>query len=173
MLAEFGLEEVPETWPVGQDNPGLEEVQIRPVLESGADLVADIDDVLLELRRLWRLELNIDPDTNVDEGGRRLGLTLWHALLGVRSADGANGGVEEADLSVWATAGSLSELEELIDAMLRDGREWEFADLYWTDRVAFDERPDDLASIPPRRERAEIHLVSVERRWPVAGAAPS
>jgi hypothetical protein len=173
MLAEFGLEEVPETWAVGEDNPGLDEVQIRSVLESGEDLVADIDDVLQALRSQWCLELNVDRDTNVDEGGRRLGLTLWHALVGVRSADGGNAPPEEADLSVWATAGSLSELERLIDEALIEAGQWEFVDLYWTDRVAFDERPADLADLALRRERAEIHVLSVERRWPVAGVAPS
>ncbi len=173
MLAEFGLDEVPETWAVGEDNPGLDDVQIRSVLESGEHLVADIDDVLQELRRQWNLELNIDRDSNVDEGGRRLGLTLWHALVGVRSAEGGGAPAEEADLSVWATAGSLSELERLIDDMLREGGEWEFVDLYWTDRVAFDERPDELGELSLRRERAEIHLVSLDRRWPVADAAPS
>jgi hypothetical protein len=38
-------------------------------------------------------------------------------------------------------------------------------EVYTIDRVAFDERPDELADLPPRREKSEVHLVSFER-WP-------
>ncbi len=159
LLRSLELQEVPETWAVGEDNPTLESVQTRPVLASLNGASADIDDVLLELRRTWGMELNIDPDTNLDDGGRRLGMTLWHAVLGVHRALDAD---QIADMSVWATAGSLSELELLIDGMLEETDEWALDEVFSTDRVAFDERPDELADIEPRRKRAELHLVSIE-----------
>ena len=104
LLASAGLNEVQETWALGKENPALDKVQIRPVLADLDGVAADIDDVLMELRHDWRMELNIDPDTNVDEAGRRLGLTLWHAVLGVHRVGDTR---QEADMSLWATAGSL------------------------------------------------------------------
>ncbi len=169
MLDQLGLEEVPQTWPVGDDNPELDRVQIRPVLEDGETTGVDIDDVLFQLRHDWRLELNVDPDTNVDDVGRQLGMTLWHAVVGVESESGPDGQTEIADMSIWATAGSLGELETLIDNVLNSNAEWRFAEVYSTDRVAFDERPETLADLAPRRQQAETHLVSIERRSPSHG----
>jgi hypothetical protein len=162
LLEAFELQEVAETWPVGADNPGLERSEIRPVLAGSEAGATDIDDVLFALRREWTLELNIDPDTNTDEGGRELGRTLWHALVGVEG-----GSVEaSADLSIWATAGSLSELEVLITGVLSEDQRWRSAEVYSTDRVAYDERPEELADLLPQRERSEVHLVSIERHGP-------
>ncbi|MHC4768030.1 MAG: hypothetical protein ACYTEI_04885 [Planctomycetota bacterium] len=167
ILDSFALEEVAQTWPVGADNPALEQSQIRPVLAGSAVGAPDIDDVLMVLRRDWQLELNVDPDTNVDEGGRELGMTLWHAVVGV---GGVEGGVAEsgdsADLSIWATAGSLKELEVLINGVLSAGEPWGSAEVYSTDRIAYDERPQELTDLSPRRDRAEVHLVAVERYGP-------
>lgn len=161
LLVSAGLQEVPETWALGDDNPDLEKVQIRPVLADLDGAAADIDDVLMELRHDWLMELNVDPKTNVDDAGHRLGMTLWHAVLGVQRADAAD---EVADMSIWATAGSLDELESLIAAMLEQSGKWVLAEVFSTDRVAFDERPDELPDLKLRRTAAEIHLVSVDLR---------
>jgi hypothetical protein len=164
ILDEFALQEVPETWPVGEDNPALEESQIRPVLVPAENGGPDIDDILMVLRRDWRLELNVDPDTNVDGAGRNLGLTLWHAVVGVRSGP-INAG-STADLSIWATAGSLGELEVLVNEVLTVDQTWHDAEVFSTDRVAYDERPDELADLSPRRSQAEVHLISVDQHDP-------
>ena len=161
LLASAGLKEVQETWALGNDNPALDKVQIRPVLAALDGMAADIDDVLTELRHDWRMELNIDPDTNVDEGGRHLGFTLWHALLDLHRVDDTR---QMADMSLWATAGSLTELEQLIEGELERTGEWMLGDVYLTDRIAFDERPDELSDLAPRRSGAEIHLVAIDPR---------
>ncbi len=156
LLRSFELEEVAETWPPEGEDEGSTDSETRPVL---ADDGADVDDVLMHLKDEWLLELNVDRDANLDDGGRNLGMTLWHALVGV--ADPINGSVEDADVSIWATAGSLNDAELLIDSALSD---WRVAEIYTIDRVAYDERPDELADLSPRRERAEIHLVQIEPR---------
>jgi hypothetical protein len=169
ILDEFDLAEVAETWTVGADNPALEQSRIRPVLASSGAEALDIDDVLMVLRRDWRLELNVDPERNVDEAGRELGMTLWHAVVGVQRAAAESSVMEmgdSADLSIWATAGSLNELEVLIGEVLNTGEGWSSAEVFTTDRVAYDERPEELADLSPRRERAEVHLVAVERHGP-------
>jgi hypothetical protein len=159
LLASAGLSEVQETWSLGNDNPALDNVQIRPVLADLDGMAADIDDVLMELRHDWRMELNVDPDTNVDEGGRRLGLTLWHAVLGVHHVDDTE---QVREMLIWATAGSLTQLETLIEAVLQQSEEWVLDEVFATDRIAYDERPDELADLAPRYSEAEIHLVSIE-----------
>jgi hypothetical protein len=137
ILGEFALEEVPETWAVGDDNPALEASEIRPVLADAGGGAPDIDDVLIVLRRDWGLELTIDRDKNLDGAGRNLGLTLWHALVGVEG--GPPEGGNAADLSIWATAGSLHELETLIE---------------------------DFISVQRRWDRAEVHLVTIDPHLP-------
>ena len=39
-----------------------------------------------------------------------------------------------------------------------DVLDWE----YLHERVAFDERPEDLADLPPRRDRSEVHSISID-----------
>jgi hypothetical protein len=55
----------------------------RSVLEAAPDrpdlLVGD--EIVEVLRDEWRLVLNIDPETNVDEEGNELGITGWRCIL--------------------------------------------------------------------------------------------
>ena len=159
LLHSFGLEEVVQTWAEPEDASVEDSTQLRPVLADGEEM-SDIDELLMELRRDWRLELNVDPETNVDEGGRELGQTLWHAIVVVDHAEkGAEG---RADLSIWATAGSLNEMEGMIDKLLEEQEEWRFVEVFTVDRVAFDERPEELADLTPKRREAQVHLVTIE-----------
>jgi len=162
ILAGFGLTEVPSTWPAMDDQASEKALRLRPVLSLEDEYSPDVDELLLQLRHTWKLELNVDPDTNVDEAGRTLGRTLWHALVIIESVEDPDAG---AYVSIWATAGSLGEMEELIDSALAGSPTWRFVEIYTIDRVAYDERPDELADLPTRREKAEVHLVSFER-WP-------
>jgi len=160
MLHEFGLEEVPETWPSGPEYEALPGTSMRDVLELLDDQSPDIDELLLQLRDLWQLELDVDPETNVDDAGRQLGLTLWHAVVLADSAD--HDPDRGAYLSIWADASSLSEMESLIMAALDERPQWSFNSFYSVDRVAYDERPDELAPLPPRRREPKVHLVEVD-----------
>jgi hypothetical protein len=165
LLHEFDLEEVPQTWDDDEEEP-LAELSVRPVLAVEHDVDLDIDDLLMELRQEWALELNIDPDTNVDERGRKLGMTLWHALVIVEEDPDHKSNPDAmprtTSASIWATAGSLAEMEEMISAALDAYPEWQFVDMFTVDRVAYDSRPDELASLPPRRTKPEIHLVQFD-----------
>jgi hypothetical protein len=162
IFAGFGLMEVPSTWPAMDDQASEKALRLRPVLSLEDEYSPDVDELLLQLRHTWKLELNVDPDTNVDEAGRTLGRTLWHALVIIESVEDPDAG---AYVSIWATAGSLGEMEELIDSALAGSPTWRFVEIYTIDRVAYDERPDELADLPTRRDKAEVHLVSFER-WP-------
>ena len=158
LLTEEGLEEVIETWPITDDGDA-EFLEIRPVLTFEDGSLPDEDELLRELRHIWRLELNVDPDSNLDEGGRELGSTLWHATLMVESMRDAE---VVATVSVWATASSISEMEELIEDSLERYPAWRVLELDTIDRVAFDERPPSLEELEPRRLVTEVHLVEFE-----------
>jgi hypothetical protein len=162
MLAAHGLQEVVETWDevppaTGGDN---ETLVTRDVLEMLDEHSPDLDELLLLMRERWLLELNVDRETNVDEAGRHLGMTLWHAIVLATAAEGkADRG---AYITVWMTAGSLAQAEELLEDALLDQPQWVFESIYTMDRVAFDDRPPSLSSLPPKRRRAAVHEVGIE-----------
>jgi hypothetical protein len=169
-LRRFRLEEVQETWEEDEepeapkdswDEMLEEKSNVRPVLDTSDEYMPDVDELLLQLRHAWRLELNVDPRSNVDESGRPLGATLWHAVVIVDDASG-NPNVG-AYCDVWATAGSLAQMTEVIQEALAANPEWAFGDLYTIDRVAFDERPEELADLKPGDKRARVHIVSFDR----------
>ncbi len=160
MLHAAGLDEVPETWPSEPESDPLPGTTMRDVLEIVDEQSPDIDELLLQLREHWGLELNVDPETNVDDAGRNLGLTLWHAVV---VADAVSGDPERgAYLSIWASAGSLAEMERLMTDAIEEQSEWIFNSIYSVDRVAYDERPDELADLPPRSKQSKVHLVEVD-----------
>jgi len=159
-LDGFGLEEVPELWPADADDETFSTVSLRPVLELADEFSPDLDEMIHELRHAWKLELNVDPDRNSDESGRELGLTLWHAVAIVHHVD--DDPDHGAYASIWVTAGSITEVQEMSAASLEHHDEWRFAELYTLDRVAYDDRPEELADLPPRRLEANVHRIDFE-----------
>jgi hypothetical protein len=171
LLRRFGLEEVTQSWTQPEDDAQQAESEVRPVLEIVDDYSPDIDEVLLQLRSEWNLLLDVDPQSNMDGSGRHLGHTLWHAVVIVQdqSEEALTGGYAE----VWATAASIDEVQQLMrEAIDKTGR-WRFHDVYILDRVPFDDRPDELGALTPRREKAEIHILQIDPWGPAAPPEPS
>ncbi|MFM7261126.1 MAG: hypothetical protein ACKO3W_11030 [bacterium] len=172
MFAEHQVAEVAATWDEElPDTQGEEGLVTRDVLEMVDDHSPDIDELLLVLREKWLLELNVDRETNVDEAGRHLGMTLWHAIVLVQSADGEPD--RGAYMTVWMTAGSLAQAEELLEDVLVDHSEWVFESVYTMDRVAYDDRPSSLSHIPPTRRRAAVHEIAIEPWGSQGGDGPT
>jgi hypothetical protein len=177
LLSELGLAEVEATWDEQEEQGSLldeEELVSESVLDL-SDNRPDLEELLLELRERWMLELNIDRETNVDEAGRHLGMTLWHAVVFATAADGQEG--RGANIVLWMTAGSLAQAEELIEDALLDHPEFVFESIYTMDRVAYDDRPQSLSHLPPTRRRAAVHEMVIEP-WlappgPADGGRPS
>ena len=67
-----------------------------------------------------------------------------------------------AYIGIWATARSLEEVEDLVESAVEGSGEWVLDRLYSIERVAYDERPDDLADLPPRRDRSEVHSINID-----------
>lgn len=171
LLQNLDLEEVPETWSEDDleddkkkdswEDALDEDTTVRPVLDTSDEFMPDVDELLLQLRHAWMLELSVDPKTNLDDAGRPLGPTLWHAVAIVDDADG-NPNVG-AYCDIWATAGSLGEMEQLIHDALAKTPEWVFGEVYTIDRVAFDERPEELGHLKPSDRKSRVHLLAFDR----------
>ncbi|MCZ6834778.1 MAG: hypothetical protein O7G85_03295 [Planctomycetota bacterium] len=160
LFKTFDLEEIPQLWPVGEDDDSFGTAMFRSVLELSDEFSPDLDEMIHELKHAWQLELNIDPDRNRDESGRELGPTLWHAVAIVNHTDEVP--EHGAYASIWITASSLSEVNDLIFDALEVHDEWRYVEMYTVDRVAFDDRPEDLADLKPRRDETELHSLSFE-----------
>lgn len=160
ILAGLGLAEVPETWPADIEHDVVNNSRVRDVLELLDDQSPDLDELLLQMRESWSLELDVNRDVNVDEGGRPLGFTLWHAIIVVEPVD--DGDERGAYVSIWCTATSLGQVEDLVSDSLAGMPEWSFQSIYSIDRVAYDERPDELGELPPRRGLPDVHMVNID-----------
>ena len=159
ILGSLAIHEVEQTWEE-KDDPIEEDELVSDSVLDLADNRPDLEELLLELRERWMLELNIDRETNVDEAGRHLGMTLWHAVVFATSSDGDEG--RGANIILWMTAGSLALAEELIEDALLDHPDLVFESIYTMDRVAYDDRPQSLSHIPPTRRRAAVHEMTIE-----------
>ena len=86
---------------------------------------------------------------------------LWHVVAVVESADEDHPRAGYA--LAWATAASLGEVQRMIESRIELQDEWRFhGQWYGLDRVAYDERPESLGSIAPRRAHSEIHEFRIE-----------
>ncbi|MGD9691242.1 MAG: hypothetical protein AB7G17_00195 [Phycisphaerales bacterium] len=111
VLAAFDLK--PVTEPAGPDAAEHEHRDTLPDPTKNPEATTR-EDIVDDLRDAWRLTLNIDPDTNVDDDGAELGLTAWRCLV----ADPTNGKATE----VLLVAGSLAQAEQLaLEAVFPDG----------------------------------------------------
>lgn len=161
ILERNDLEEVIQTWPDDPPDEVNPPYQLREILLIEDEMSPDLDELLLQLRAEWMLELNIDPDSNVDDAGRELGHTLWHAIAMVEPSDTTElvGG---AYVTVWLMATCLDEALRLVEEAVGEAGDWVLSGMYSIERVAFDERPDELGSMPPRYNHSEVLLVAVD-----------
>jgi hypothetical protein len=78
LLHSFDLEQLED--PAGADAAAHEH---RGVLHSPTDRpsLLSFEEILERLKDDWRLLLNIDPDTNLDQDGQDLGVTAWRCVV--------------------------------------------------------------------------------------------
>ena len=138
----------------------FEQIQTRSILVEDPSLLCDIDQLLLVLRHEWALILDEDEDRNLDSGGRELGRTLWHSIVLVQPSGVLSDGFAHAVL--WACASSRRELEQMVRDQLAESADWVLRDFYTLDRVAFDDRPEELASVAPKHPKSEIFMFQID-----------
>ncbi|MEM0982577.1 MAG: hypothetical protein AAGI17_01360 [Planctomycetota bacterium] len=106
VLEAFDLEEVPE--PAGADSAAHEHrgVLVAPGDDPG---LLTTEEIVERLRDIWHLTLNIDPTSNLDDGGRDLGATPWRCLVHWHG----DNGTPDAYGEVLLVADCLAQAEEL------------------------------------------------------------
>ena len=117
-------------------------VRVRPILEQRDGWLADPDHLLLALQAAWKLELDDDPDRNLDGRGREIGHTLWRGLVLVDQEDPAGRRIGHAQ--IWGVATCRRGIERLMKHHVDQDFDWEFRQFLNLDRVAFDDRPEAL-----------------------------
>lgn len=156
ILGAFDLQPVEE--PLGVDSVEHEHRGVLDAPEDRTDLLT-LDEIIDELRDQWRLELNVDPEENVDDDGRQLGVTGWRCVVRTASADGER---DEYKV-VMLAAPNLSDAERMavgaVDAS--DRVSVEGAEVVAADRV----RPDEFAQLVGRGPDED--LLDAARVWKV------
>ena len=121
LLTAFDLQQIDE--PAGADSAAHEHRAILLASADRPDLLIG-DEILERMRDTWRLVLNVDPESNVDDEGEDLGITLWRCL--VRYATDQT--PDEQYAQIFLTTDSIRKAEELaqqsIIADFKDDREW-------------------------------------------------
>lgn len=163
----FGLSECHEEDLDPMIRPSM--LRIRSVLEEASGAMGSVDDLLLELRSVWRLELDEDPDHNLDGCGRDIGFTLWHGLVLVDQEDPA--GRRYGHAHVWGVATSRRGMQHLIEAAIQIDMEWEFRETIHLDRVALDDRPSHLDSLTPPLKQEQCLSYGVDAIGTAGGLA--
>ncbi len=135
-LTAFDLGEVEQL--SGVDSVEHEHRGVLRIDEASDELLAP-EDVVGMLRDMWRLQLNIDADANVDEDGNDLGVTGWYCLA--RCTRESDEQTKYAELLL--AAGSLTEAEQLAtDALspeMGGDDSWVDVELIRADRVTAQE----------------------------------
>lgn len=78
LLQAFELEQLED--PAGADAAAHEHRGVLVTPDDRPDLLGP-EEIVERLRDEWRLVLNVDPDTNVDEEGHELGQTPWRCVV--------------------------------------------------------------------------------------------
>lgn len=107
VLSAFDLVEVPKI--AGADSAEHEHRSVLVAPEDRPELIA-ADEIIDALRSMWRLQLNVDPTTNLDSQGAALGITHWQCLARcIVSEDDP-----ERYAEVLLTADSLESAEQIV-----------------------------------------------------------
>jgi hypothetical protein len=165
ILRRFNLSRKPEAALLVPEE-SLERIVTRPVLVQRQGLIMDTDQLLMDLRAAWDLELDIDPDRNLDGQGRNIGRTLWNGVVYMDQEDVA--GRREAWGHFWGVAASRREMEAFVMEFIESEGTWELLDILSLDRAAFDDRPEELDDLPTNLSRRGVLVWRAE----AAGTSP-
>jgi hypothetical protein len=166
VLKAFDLEAIEE--PAGADSAAHEHRSVLVTPEADSQAMS-FDEVVARLREEWRLVLNIDPDTNLDDDGNDLHVTLWRCVVRI-DEDPAK---DPAFAEVLLTAENLRMAEEAALNAVEDlvGPEKSLPADELVEVIAFDrldaEHAEELLGgkgKPPRKGGWEAGQV-VRARW--------
>lgn len=165
VLAAFDLEEMES--PAGADAVAHEHRAVLHTPEDRPELLTG-EEIVERLRHEWRLVLNVDPDINIDDRGRSLGVTCWRCVVRVD-----NGTERVRYAEVMLSADSLRQAETLaVDALQGELApvESEAPSVVVADRVEPDDFLSALGMKPGSSSRRELGRPRIwARRWMDSG----
>jgi hypothetical protein len=145
LLAAFDIEPCQE--PAGADAAAHEHRAILASSPEHPDLLTG-DEILERMRDTWRLVLNVDPESNVDDEGNELGMTNWRCF--VRYATEQN--PDERYAEVFLKTDSIRKAEELaqqsIASELESQGEWLDVVVIAADRMTYDQAEEVFKKWP-------------------------
>lgn len=152
VLGAFELEQTEHA--AGADASAHEHRGVIVAPDNRPELMTS-DEALEFLKRHWRLVLNIDPDSNVDDAGKELGVTHWRAMV---RCDLTEETVRYAE--VVFDAANLRQAEEVAFSACEDlsaelEGNWEDATLVVIDRLTPEGLAQVLANAPATPEAKE------------------
>ncbi len=134
LLAAFDLE--PTEHPAGADSASHEHRAVLVTADDRPDLLT-VDEIVEHLRDEWRLVLNVDPDTNLDEEGHDLGLTPWHCLIRVAAEGEEKSRYAEAVLMADCLRTAEELAMEAVESLRPENiEEWEDIFVVASDRLS-------------------------------------
>lgn len=142
LLSAFDLEPCDE--PAGADSAAHEHRAILVTSPDRPDLFSG-DEILERMRDNWHLILNVDPESNVDDEGKELGITPWRCL--VRYATDQN--PDDLYAEIFLSTSSIRNAEELaqqgIISTIKEQGEWMDVVIISADRMTPEQIEDILS----------------------------
>ncbi|MCA9273133.1 MAG: hypothetical protein KDA31_08815 [Phycisphaerales bacterium] len=160
VLRAFELKERED--PAGADSVGHEHRTVLRTADDRPDLL-NVDEIVERLRDDWRLLLNVDPEQNMDDRGRSLGITGWRCVVRTPGNSGMNRYSE-----VLVTAGSLREAEDLAaDAVLpeMDIEQFEEPVVVSADRIGPKEFAKEVGRVLGKTRSVNQTELGVSKIW--------
>jgi hypothetical protein len=161
LLAAYDLMEIDE--PAGAESAAHEHRSVLLVAPDRPELLAP-HEIIERLKDEWRLLLNIDPETNLDEEGKPLGITLWRCLV---RCEKSKSPARYALLTLRASC--LREAEEIvheaIERMSGDEEGWDEVVVVTSSRIKTEHLDDtkELGGKPVLQGRRGESII--EGRW--------
>lgn len=149
----------PREDPAGADAAAHEHRSILVTSPDRPDLING-DEIVERMRDSWRLVLNVDPDSNVDDEGEELGITPWVCLA--RYSTDQSPHDQYAQLVL--TADSLRRAEELtqdtVISKLNPDGDWFDVVVIGANRMLEDQAEDLLKKIPKSKSLTKNALAN-------------
>jgi len=153
--------DLPETTDLAGVDTVAHEHRSVLVVPAEPSNVLSAEEIVGFLRQEWRLTLNIDPESNVDDEGNELGVTGWRTVF--RCVSGEDELPRYGESFLWA--GNLLEAEDMAlkaaESLMGDlgAGEWRDVAVLALDRVS-DERLGELL----KGRRADVSVELREKR---------